>query len=66
MSWLCAGGNPTLYIFFGEIVRLIEKGNNAIGDIFFVVGLGDELKKEAMRVIIYRVNVTDHLLSECY
>lgn len=48
----CKAGVIFYFLFF---VRLIEKGNNGIGDIFFVVGLGDELKKEAMRVIIYGV-----------
>jgi hypothetical protein len=42
------GNNGSGYIFFGGIVRLIEKGNNAIEDIFVAVGFGDELKKEAM------------------
>lgn len=44
-------------MFFGRIVRLIERENNAMGDIFFAVALGDELKNEAMLLII--------LLIEC-
>jgi hypothetical protein len=46
------GNNWIGDIFSGEIVRLIEKRNNEIGDIFSVIGLGDELKKEVMYLLI--------------